>query len=102
MKVPEGDGFEGEVALLRRTEGTGQEDELFLRGDLEPPERPADGSDQQLEKPIDLAAWLEAQSDEVRADHSARLARLRKAKITTANELALLRTWEAVVGEASR
>ena len=78
------------------------EGEFPLRGDLEPPERLAEGSDNQLERPVDLESWLEEQSAEVKADHAARLARLRRAKISTADELALLRTWEATRKEAPR
>lgn len=85
------------------------EGDFFLRGDLasarkapdEPPDVPAERS-AQMEKPIDLAAWLEEQSAAVKADHEARLARLRRAKISAADELALRRTWEAVAGEAPR
>lgn len=80
---------------------TEPEDDFPLRGDLDPPGVPAERS-AQMEKPIDMAAWLEAQSPEVKAEHAARLARLKKAKISTADELALRRTWEAAVGEAPR
>ncbi|QTX32861.1 AAA family ATPase [Aminithiophilus ramosus] len=80
-------------------------DGLLLRGGVAPggsPDARTERSTNRMEKPIDMAAWLEAQSAEVKADHEARLARLRKAKISAACELALLRTWEAVVGEAPR